>query len=84
MDNFSFYAPTYFAFGKDTENRAGELVRRFGGSRVLLHYGGGSVIRSGLLDRIKASLEQEGIHKIIKYGIACYKKKCKVMMKIEE
>lgn len=47
MDNFSFYAPTYFAFGKDTENRAGELVRRFGGSRVLLHYGGGSVIRSG-------------------------------------
>lgn len=61
MDNFSFYAPTYFAFGKDTENRAGELVRRFGGSRVLLHYGGGSVIRSGLLDRIKASLEQEGI-----------------------
>ena len=29
MDNFSFYAPTYFAFGKDTENRAGELVRRF-------------------------------------------------------
>lgn len=61
MDNFSFYAPTYFAFGKDTENRAGELVRRFGGSRVLLHYGGGSVIRSGLLDRIKASLEREGI-----------------------
>ncbi len=31
MDNFSFYAPTYFAFGKDTENRAGELVRRFWG-----------------------------------------------------
>ena len=36
MDNFSFYAPTYFAFGKDTENRAGELVRRFGGSRVVI------------------------------------------------
>ena len=47
MDNFSFYAPTYFAFGKDTENRAGELVRRFGGSRVLLHYGGGEVVING-------------------------------------
>lgn len=69
MDNFSFYAPTYFAFGKDTENRAGELVKRFGGSRVLLHYGGGSVIRSGLLDRIKASLEQEGIRYVELGGV---------------
>ncbi len=61
MDNFSFYAPTYFAFGKDEENRAGELVARFGGSKVLLHFGGGSVVRSGLLDRVKASLDQAGI-----------------------
>ena len=49
MENFTFYAPTYFAFGKDTENDTGKYVKRFGGSRVLLHYGGGSVIRSGLL-----------------------------------
>ncbi len=61
MNNFTFYAPTYFAFGKDSESRAGELVKRFGGSKVLLHYGGGSVVRSGLLDRVKASLEQEGL-----------------------
>lgn len=61
MDNFSFYAPTYFAFGKDTENETGKLVKRFGGSKVLIHYGGGSVIRSGLLDRVKKSLESEGI-----------------------
>ncbi len=61
MDNFSFYAPTYFAFGKDEEKRAGELVARFGGSKVLLHFGGGSVVRSGLLDRVKASLDQAGI-----------------------
>ena len=33
MDNFSFYAPTYFAFGKGAESRAGELVKRFGGSK---------------------------------------------------
>ena len=48
-------------FGKETENRAGELVKRFGGSRVLIHYGGGSAVRSGLLDRVKKSLEAEGI-----------------------
>ncbi|MDO4521743.1 MAG: iron-containing alcohol dehydrogenase [Eubacteriales bacterium] len=61
MDNFSFYAPTYFAFGKDAETQTGELVKRFGGSKVLIHYGGGSVIKSGLMGRVKASLEQAGI-----------------------
>ncbi len=61
MQNFSFYSPTFFEFGKDTENKAGELVKRFGGSKVLIHYGGGSVVRSGLLDRVKKSLEKEGI-----------------------
>ncbi|MFV0464495.1 MAG: iron-containing alcohol dehydrogenase [Lachnospiraceae bacterium] len=61
MDNFIFYAPTYFAFGKGEEKKAGNLVKKFGGSKVLIHYGGGSVIRSGLLDRVKAALESEGI-----------------------
>ena len=61
MDNFTFYSPTYFVFGKDTENSAGEYVKKFGGNKVLIHYGGGSVIRSGLLDRVKKSLEKEGI-----------------------
>ena len=61
MDNFTFYSPTYFAFGKDTENEAGQLVKRFGGSKVLLHFGGGSVIRSGLMDRVKKSLDAENI-----------------------
>ncbi len=50
----SYYSPTYFEFGKDAENKTGELVKRFGGSKVLLHYGGGSVVRSGLLDRVDA------------------------------
>ena len=59
MQNFTFYSPTYFMFGKDTENRAGELVKRFEGSKVLIVYGGGSVVRSGLLDRVKKSLEAE-------------------------
>lgn len=61
MDNFTFYAPTYFAFGKETENETGKYVKRFGGKKVLIHYGGGSVIRSGLLDRVKTSLSKEEI-----------------------
>ena len=61
MDNFTFYSPTQFVFGKGTENECGVYVKRFGGSKVLLHYGSGSVIRSGLLDRVKKSLEAEGI-----------------------
>ena len=61
VDNFNFYAPTYFSFGKDAESKTGSLVKRFGGSKVLIHYGGGSVIRSGLLGRVKASLERESI-----------------------
>ena len=61
MNNFTFYSPTYFVFGMAEENNAGQYVKRFGGSKVLLHFGGGSVIRSGLLDRVKASLEREGL-----------------------
>jgi len=61
MNNFTFYSPTYFAFGKDTEKEAGHYVSRFGGTKVLIHYGSGSVVRSGLLARVKASLDQEGI-----------------------
>lgn len=61
MENFIFYSPTYFVFGKDEENNTGKYVKRFGGSRVLIHYGGGSAMRSGLLDRVKVSLEAEGI-----------------------
>ncbi len=61
MDNFTFYAPTYFAFGEGTESKAGELVKKFGGQKVLIHYGGGSVVRSGLLDRVKESLANSGL-----------------------
>ena len=61
MENFTFYAPTYFAFGKETEKETGKYVKRFGGTKVLLHYGGGSVIRSGLLERVKKSLDAEHI-----------------------
>jgi alcohol dehydrogenase YqhD (iron-dependent ADH family) len=61
MENFTFYSPTYFVFGKDQENTAGKYVKRFGGSKILIHYGGGSVVKSGLLNRVKASLASEGL-----------------------
>ena len=61
MNNFTFYSPTYFAFGKGQEENTGKYVKRFGGSKVLIHYGGGSVVRSGLLDRVKKSLDAEGV-----------------------
>lgn len=61
MENFTFHSPTYFVFGKDTENQTGSLVKRFGGTKVLIHYGGSNAIKSGLLDRVRASLEKAGI-----------------------
>ena len=61
MTNFDYYAPTKVVFGKGTENQVGELVKEQGCTKVLVHYGSGSVKKSGLLDRIYQSLEQAGI-----------------------
>ena len=69
MENFSFYSPTYFAFGRDAESQAGALVKRFCGTKVLIHYGGGSAVRSGLLDRVQASLDAAGIESVSLGGV---------------
>ena len=61
MNNFNFYSPTEFVFGKDRENECGKFVKKYGGTKVLVHYGSGSVVRSGLLDRVKKSLETENV-----------------------
>ena len=61
MIDFDYWSPTYIALGKGKESRTGELVRRFGGHKALLHFGGGSAVRSGLLDRVKASLVDAGV-----------------------
>lgn len=61
MNNFEYYAPTRVVFGKDTEKETGRLVKEQGCRKVLLHYGGGSVIKSGLLGRIEASLKEMSI-----------------------
>ena len=69
MDNFTFFSPTYFVFGKDAENDTGKYVKRFGDTKVLIHYGGGSVVRSGLLDRVKTSLDTAGIEYVELGGV---------------
>jgi len=61
MIDFNFWSPTYFAFGRGKESCAGELVRRFSGTKALLHYGGSSAVKSGLLGRVKESLAQAGV-----------------------
>ncbi len=61
MKDFKFYAPTKVAFGKNTEEKVGQLVKEFGGTKVLLHYGGNSAIKSGLLARVEQSLQDAGI-----------------------
>ena len=59
--NFEFYSPTRVIFGKGTEQRVGALVREYGGTRVLVVYGGKSAIRSGVLDRAEKSLAEVGL-----------------------
>ena len=59
--NFEFYSPTRVIFGKGTEQRVGALVREYGGTRVLIVYGGKSAVRSGVLDRAENSLAEAGI-----------------------
>ena len=61
MDNFTQYTPTEVVFGKGTENEAGREVKKWGGSRAILVYGKGSVVRSGLLGRVENSLKEEGV-----------------------
>ena len=61
MENFVYKAPTEVVFGPAAEDRAGEMVRKYGGTKVLILYGGGSVQRSGLLVRVEQRLTQEGI-----------------------
>lgn len=61
MNDFVFYSPTEFVFGKNTESKVGSLAQKYGAGKVMLVYGGGSVLRSGLLDRVKQSLTEAGV-----------------------
>ena len=61
MFGFTYYTPTKVIFGKETERQAGSLIKAFGGTKVLIHYGSQSAVRSGLIDRVKTSLEEADI-----------------------
>ncbi len=61
MFNFKYYTPTKVVFGKETELQVAELIKEFGGKKVLIHYGGGSIVRSGLLGKVTDILDKAGI-----------------------
>jgi hypothetical protein len=67
MQSFTFHTPTEIIFGKDAEAQVSALVKKHGGSRVFIVYGGGSVVKSGLLPAITAQLEKEDIP-FMEYG----------------
>ena len=61
MKDFNFYAPTRVVFGRSSEEQLPSLIRQFGGSKVLIHYGGGSARRYGLLDKVEQMLHEADI-----------------------
>ena len=61
MQNFNYYAPTQVVFGRDTESQVADLVKKYGGTKVLLHYGGQSAVKSGLLAKVEQTLSDAGI-----------------------
>ena len=61
MENFEFCVPTKYIFGQGVVEQVGATVKSYGYKKVLLVYGGGSVIKSGLLDKIKSQLKDEDI-----------------------
>ncbi len=61
MFDFKYFTPTKVLFGKNTEDKVADLIQEFGGKKVLIHYGGGSVIRSGLMQRVTDKLDATGI-----------------------
>lgn len=68
MNNFTFYSPTEFIFGKETELTVAKLVKKYKGSKVLVHYGCGSVVKCGLLDTIEKLLKEEKIDYVMLGG----------------
>lgn len=83
MLNFEYYAPTKVVFGRNAEQETGKLVKEQACRKVLVHYGGGSVIRTGLLDRICRSLEAEEIRYVTLGGVVPNPRLSKVQEGIE-
>ncbi len=69
MQNFSYYAPTQVVFGSDSEDKVASLIKKYGGTKVLLHYGGQSAIKSGLLPKVEQILKEAGISYVSLGGV---------------
>lgn len=69
MDYFKYHAPTDVIFGKNTETRVGQLCKQYGATKVLVHFGGSSALKSGLIDRICASLTDSGLEYSLLGGV---------------
>ena len=69
MGNFTFYAPTRVYFGRKEEERIGSILKQEGCRRVLVHYGGQSAVKSGLLERVLQSLKKAGIPAVTLGGV---------------
>ena len=69
MKDFNYYAPTEVVFGKESEEQVAQLVKKYGGTKVLVHYGGKSAQRSGLLDKICGLLKDGGVSYVTLGGV---------------
>ena len=69
MINFKYYAPTEVVFGKGAENQCAALVKKYGGKKVLIHYGSKSAVRLGLIDKITKQFENEGLEYVLLGGV---------------
>lgn len=69
MENFEFVSPTHFVFGRGAEEQVGAKLAERGAAKVLLHFGGQSAVKSGLVDRVKASLDAQGVQHVELGGV---------------
>lgn len=69
MYNFEYYTPTRVVFGKNSEKETGRLIKAQDCKKVLIHYGGTSAKKSGLLDRVCESLDEEGVEYVMLSGV---------------
>ena len=83
MEQFKYYAPTKILFGKNTEAEVGELCKTQGASKVLVHFGGSSAKKSGLLDRVCGALQEAGLHYVTLGGVVPNPRLSKVYEGIE-
>lgn len=83
MESFNFYSPTEFVFGKDRELECGALVKKYGGTKVLIHYGSQSAVKNGLIARVKDSLAKAGVPCVELGGVQPNPKDTKIYEGIE-